>query len=458
MKQVLCIDVGKSRAADFHSETLHEWNIHFVDSLADARRLLRTRVYGVGMVLHDGGADARELAGFLRQHGHLQWVGLFAPHALDSPGCHDLIVEHLCDYHTLPVDPVRLGYTLGHAHGWAMLRRHPRGRLDDTGLDATALVGDGAAMMRLRSQIDRVAKVAAPVLIWGESGSGKELAAQAIHAQSERAGGPFVPINCGAIAPGLIHSELFGYERGAFSGATRAKAGLIESAHGGTLFLDEIGDLPQELQVNLLRFLQEKTISRLGSTRAIAVDVRIVAASHVQLQGAVAAGAFREDLYYRLAVLPLEIPALRERRDDLPLLAEHFFRRYASEKSPRLHGFSHRALEAILDHAWPGNVRELINRVRRALVMADGRLITPDDLGLAAGSAGATTRGAAPLDDARGRSERAALLESLERSGRNVSLAARELGVSRTTMYRLMHKHSLGEHNLSGPAAGKSPG
>jgi transcriptional regulator with PAS, ATPase and Fis domain len=209
------------------------------------------------------------------------------------------------------------------------------------------------------------------VLIWGESGSGKELAAQAIHDRSGRARAPFVPINCGAMSPTLIHSELFGYERGAFTGATHGKAGLIESADGGTLFLDEIGDLPKDQQANLLRFLQEKTVCRLGSTRAIEVDVRVLAASHIELQDAVARGDFREDLYYRLAVLPIRVPPLRERKDDLAALAGHFFRSYANEKSPRLKGFSDRAIAAILDHPWPGNVRELINRVRRAMVMSD---------------------------------------------------------------------------------------
>jgi transcriptional regulator with PAS, ATPase and Fis domain len=249
-----------------------------------------------------------------------------------------------------------------------------------------------------------------------------------------------VPINCGAIAPSLIHSELFGYERGAFTGATRGKAGLIESANGGTLFLDEIGDLPKDLQANLLRFLQEKTICRLGSTRHIAVDVRVIAASHVQLQEAVAHGAFREDLYYRLAVLPVTVPPLRERRPDLVTLAEHFFQVYADEKAPRLKGFSNQAIAAILDHDWPGNVRELINRVRRALVMSDGRLIMPEDLGLVRG-----IRMPAPaaLDDTRMRSEQRALRDVLDRSGQNVSRAARDLGVSRTTMYRLLSKHNM---------------
>jgi DNA-binding NtrC family response regulator len=314
-----------------------------------------------------------------------------------------------------------------------MLRR-PAAPQDDAGL----LVGRAEAMVRLRAHVARVARVDAPVLIWGESGSGKELTAQSIHAQSARARGPFVPINCGAIAPNLIQSELFGHERGAFTGAARAKAGLIEAAHGGTLFLDEIGDLPKDLQANLLRFLQEKTISRLGSTRAIRVDVRVIAASHVQLQQAVAGGAFREDLYYRLAVLPVTVPALRERREDVVTLAQHFFDLYADERSPRLTGFSNRAVAALLEHAWPGNVRELINRVRRALVMADGRLVTPQDLGLES-----TLVMPAALDDVRARTERLALRECLQRSGRNVSRAARDLGVSRTTMYRLLSKHGI---------------
>jgi len=302
------------------------------------------------------------------------------------------------------------------------------------------LVGCSDAMLRLRGQVARVARVDAPVLISGDSGSGKELTAQAIHALSGRAARPFVPVNCGAIAPTLIQSELFGHERGAFTGATRGKAGLIESAHGGTLFLDEIGDLPKDLQANLLRFLQEKTICRLGSTRSMPVDVRVVAATHVQLPQAVAAGHFREDLYYRLAVLPVAVPPLRERRDDIVPLAEHVFRLYADERMPRLTGFSSRAVAAMLDHAWPGNVRELFNRVRRALVMADERLVTPLDLGL---EAAAPMPGQAALDDVRARTERLALRECLVRTGQNVSRAARDLGVSRTTMYRLLSKHGM---------------
>jgi DNA-binding NtrC family response regulator len=440
-KRLLCIAPDNTDTAALLRDTMHDWEIRSVSSLGDAGRELRNNRYLVGLLMHDRAPQRpAELDAFLRRHGHVQWVGVFSPRDLDSAPCRDLVVEHLCDYHTAPVDPVRLAHTLGHAHGWAMLRRMPAPGFEQPANSGSPLIGHCDAIVRLRTQVERVAKVGAPVLIWGESGSGKELTAQAIHAQSGRANGPFVPINCGAISPSLIHSELFGYERGAFTGATRGKAGLIESADGGTLFLDEIADLPRDLQANLLRFLQEKTICRLGSTRNIRVDVRVVAASHVQLQQAVAGGAFREDLYYRLAVLPVTVPPLRERRDDLVTLAEHFFRLYASEKSPRLKGFSNRAIAAILEHDWPGNVRELINRVRRALVMSDGRLIMPEDLGLGRSSA---IPAPAALDDARARSERTALRECLDRSGQNVSRAARDLGVSRTTMYRLLSKHGM---------------
>jgi DNA-binding NtrC family response regulator len=437
-KRLLCIAPDDPAIPMFTCGDMPDWDILRVSGLGDAGRALRDDRFPVGLLLRVRSLQrSSDLDGFLRRHRATEWVGIVAPQDLDNAACRDLIGEHLHDYHTEPVDRTRLAHTLGHAHGYALLRR-PATEGDDAA--AAMLLGRSDAMLRLRAQVARVAGVDAPVLVSGESGSGKELAAQAIHALSKRAACPFVPVNCGAIAPTLIQSELFGYERGAFTGATRGKAGLIESAHGGTLFLDEIGDLPKDLQANLLRFLQEKTICRLGSTRSITVDVRVVAASHVQLQRAVAEGQFREDLYYRLAVLPVTVPPLRERRDDVVALAEHVFRLYADERAPRLTGFSSRAVAAMLDHAWPGNVRELVNRVRRALVMADGRLVTPQDLGLEAALPIPTQ---AALDDVRARTERLALRECLLRSGQNVSRAARDLGVSRTTMYRLLSKHGM---------------
>jgi len=435
-KRLLCISPDDLGAVEVLRAEMPDWQIHTVRSLDEARSALRQDAYLVGLLMQVIGARPHlEVERFLRQHSHVQWVGVFRAEIIKAPAWRDLAADYLCDHHTLPLDFRRLVHTLGHVLGHALLRR-PRARA----LGApSALIGSCDAMLRLRSQVERVAKVDAPVLIWGESGSGKELTAQAIHRQSLRATGPMVPINCGAIAPNLIHSELFGYQRGAFTGAARDKVGLIESANGGTLFLDEIGDLPKDLQANLLRFVQDKTIIRLGATRAIEVDVRVMSASHVNLQQAVARGDFREDLYYRLSVLPVTVPSLRERREDLVELAEHFFHLYAADKSPRLKGFSSRAIEAIAAHEWPGNVRELINRVRRAMVMADGKWIEPDDLDLAMPSAPIE----AMLDDARCSSERLAIRACLDRTGQNVSRAARDLGVSRTTMYRLLAKHGM---------------
>ncbi|OBV38389.1 sigma-54 dependent transcriptional regulator [Janthinobacterium psychrotolerans] len=443
-KQLLCIDLGgngflREAGARGLDAAWHGWQVHPVKTLAAAARALRSQAFTVGLLMSSlDGLD--DIDCFLQQHWATHWIAVFPPRILQSAACRRLVRDHCYDYHTLPLDMVRLRHTLGHAHGWAALRE-----LAEPGPDAAqadmGLKGQGAAVERLRRQIRKVAGASAPVLIWGESGSGKELAAQAIHAHSPRAAGPFVPINCGAIPAGLAQSELFGHERGAFTGAARDKRGLIESAAGGTVFLDEIGDLPLALQTNLLRFLQEKTIHRVGAAHSITVDARVIAASHVNLLHAVQQGNFREDLYYRLNVLALDVPPLRERKEDLLLLANHFFSTYLTERSPLVKGFSSAAAQAMLDHGWPGNVRELINRVRRAMVMAEGRLIVPQDLGLAAGGQG--EGGQPALGGMRLRADRDAVQASLLRSGRNISQAARELGVSRMTLYRLIKKLNI---------------
>ncbi len=440
VKRLLCIATEGSASVRTACGELPNWDICTVGSVGEAAKVLAQQTYPVGLLLAaPGKLDLEELERLLRKHARSCWVGVFEPTELLDPAVRSLIVHYLCDFHTVPADPARLMHTLGHAHGLAML--HPGIRPEPEAEPQHNIDGESVPIKRLRAHIRKIAAVDAPVLISGESGSGKELAASAIHACSRRAEGPFIAINCGAIPPSLIHSELFGYERGAFTGASREKRGLIEAASGGSIFLDEIGDLPLELQVSLLRFLQERVIYRVGGTSSVQVDARVIAASHVDLPQAVADGRFREDLYYRLNVFPIRVPPLRERKDDLPMLAERIFANFIEEKSPQLKGFSHQALQAMAQHDWPGNVRELINRIRRAMVLSEERLITPEDLELGHLRERAIQPDA--LQDSRINAERIAIWNSLNRSGKNISQAARELGVSRMTLYRLMAKHAI---------------
>jgi DNA-binding NtrC family response regulator len=296
-------------------------------------------------------------------------------------------------------------------------------------------------MQRLRRELDRIASSDAPVFISGESGAGKELVARTIHAKSARCEQPFVAVNCVSLSPTLIYAELFGYEKGAFTGAHRRKAGHLESAHRGTILLDEIGDLDSELQALLLRFLEEKTIRRVGGSEELPLDVRVIAATHVDIEAAVRAGRFREDLYYRLNVLRVHMPPLRERPHDIAQLARTFLARFGSERRGRpLRGFASSAVDAMHAYDWPGNVRELVNRIRRAIVMCEGPLISAADLQLAAGSPGHPVR---DLVTARSQVEREALLAALRQSNWSASKAAALLGVSRATFYRLIVRHEI---------------
>ncbi len=320
----------------------------------------------------------------------------------------------------------------------------------DTGFMAE-LVGSSLPIRHLTDMIDRFARTDEPVLITGESGTGKELAARAIHQHSPRASGPFAAVNCAAIPPNLIASELFGYEKGAFTGATARTKGQVESANGGTLFLDEIGDMPIELQGYLLRFLQEGQIVRVGGRESIDVNVRIVAATNVRLRPAITEGRFREDLYYRLNVLALEVPPLRERREDIEPLAAHFLRVAAIHFGREVIGFTPEAMRAMHEYHWPGNVRELMSAVRRAVVIGGATLIERRDLiGLEQLVPEPVPAAALPIPTkpvARPSpgtpEERATLLNVLANTGENVALTARELGVSRVTLYRMMRRNGI---------------
>lgn len=437
MKKLLCISLSGAGAGAGLREVLNDWNIDHVVGLAEAEEALRAEHFVLGVLMADAQfQDLHELNLFLRSHWWLKWVAVSRPEQLSNPAYRTLVHDLCFDYHTWPLDELRLRHTLGHAYGVAILNA---GYTAPRAAATQPIIGISQPIDLLRQQIRRIALAEAPVLIWGESGTGKELVARAIHDSSQRACGPFVPINCGSMPTTLVQSELFGHVRGAFTGAARDKAGLLELAAGGTLFLDEIGDLPMEQQANLLRFLQEKTVCRLGGTTQRSVDVRVIAASHVRLENAVKHGTFREDLYYRLAVLTLDVPSLRERETDVAELAEHYFGFFASERATQVRGFSPEAIDALLAYQWPGNVRELVNRVRRALVMANNAFIEPDDLGLQRGPARPLD---AVLKDVRVQAEREAI-ETRVGAGKSVTRVARELGVSRMTLYRLMAKHGI---------------
>ena len=422
---------------------LEGWDVLATTDIDRATESATERAVSVGLVRYRGGpAEERLLEQLILRTPQTEWICLVNPEALREVAKRRFISEHFYDFHTLPVEAERLQIILGHASGKAELRKliaeDQRGQSLQEG--QYGMVGTSPAMLKLYAQLDKVRRTDAPVLITGESGTGKELVAHAVHSHCERSEGPFVVVNCASLPPHLIQAELFGYEKGAFTGAYQSKAGLLEGAHGGSIFLDEIGDLPMDLQANLLRFLQEKTIQRLGSNRLVRVDVRVLAATHVDLDQAVKQGHFREDLYYRINVLALHLPPLRERGSDIGLLAKIYFQRLLKHTRTSAAGFSQQALDHMAMHAWGGNVRELINRVRRAMVLTDNRLITPEDLELDQPLGQEFKKPLGSLNGARTLAEQELIRLALRRNQNNLSRTAKELGISRTTLYRLLGK------------------
>ncbi len=354
------------------------------------------------------------------------------PHAMRALG------EGAYDFLPKPVEVDELRMILRRAFYVSRLERDYR-ELNRTlgGQSFGGMLGTCAKMQEVFNTITKVAGTEASVLIVGENGTGKELAALAIHGRSARSGGPFVAINCGAIPENLLESELFGHEKGSFTGAHIQRKGRIELARGGTLFLDEIGDLSLALQVKFLRFLQERRIERVGGRESLDVDVRVLSATNQDLKQAMQEGRFREDLFYRLGVVVISIPPLRERDGDIMLMAQDFLRRCAAEAKKKITGFTPQSVKAIEDHAWPGNVRELENRIRRAVIMAEGTRVTPADLDLSSSFSKYEGMG---IKEARESLEREFIKRSLQRNRNNITKAASELGISRPTMYEMMEK------------------
>ncbi len=354
------------------------------------------------------------------------------------------IAKGAYDFYQKPVDIEALGLIVRRALHVQRIENENRSLAAKAGEDNRVLgrmITAAPEMLKVARTIERVANANVSVMLLGASGTGKELLARGLHESSNRRDGPFVAINCAAIPENLLESELFGHEKGAFTGAIKTTEGKIEQASGGTLFLDEVGDIPFALQVKLLRFLQERVIERIGSRKSIHVDTRIVCATHQDLEAMIADGRFREDLFYRLAEIVVKIPSLAERPGDATLLAKAFLGRFAREMNPQVKGFSADALAAIDSWSWPGNVRELENRVKRAVIMADSKLVGAADLDLAEPDEGDTQ--VLNLKCARESADRRVIRHALARSEGNISNTAKLLGISRPTLYDLLKQYGM---------------
>ena len=367
----------------------------------------------------------------------------------------DALKKGAYDYLTKPLDFDKLKLIIGRAMEHSQLKAENRMLKQTLGrqFDRRSIIAQSPAMIRLLETVAQVAPSEATVLITGESGTGKELIAGALHYNSHRKDGPFVKINCAALTETLLESELFGHEKGAFTGAERRKEGCFVQAGGGSLFLDEVSEMTVTMQVKLLRVLQEREVIRVGGETPLAVDVRVIGATNKNLAELVRQGDFREDLYYRLNVVGLSLPPLRDRREDIPLLAQHFSDMFAERNSKTVKGFTPRAMDAIIKHEWPGNVRELMNAIERGVVLTRSDYLDLADLRIAPEPAGSETArgepadaGPAPLEEV----ERVAILRALEMAGGNKSEAARQLGITRKTLHKKLKKYEATRQAIAG--------
>lgn len=425
----------------------HHWLVYETTDLVQAKDLSNRQQFNVGISILDHCNDMfflEQLEELICNDDKTFWI-IILPQEYEcsfekAPLEYKLINEYCFDFHRLPIQLDRLLIVLGHAYGMAEIAKKPI-ELSNEYYSRYGLICESDCMIALLKKIDKVAKENLSVLIVGETGTGKELIAKAIHNNSMRADQPFIAVNCGTLPESLVQAELFGHEKGAFTGAHKSKVGRIEAAQGGTLFLDEIGDLPLMQQVNLLRFLEEKSILRVGGEKHIPIDVRIIAATNVDLTQAIKKGEFREDLFFRLRELELESPPLRDRIEDIEILARYFFRKFSYGKKTKVKGFSQGALNVISHYSWPGNVRELANTIQRAMVMSENRLLSPADLGLEQRIIHRKIIGT--LEQSRAEADRVSILRSLHYSDFNVTKAAKLLDISRTTLHRLIEKYKI---------------
>jgi len=431
-------------------ESLSRWfiedgyEVETADSARGALALLGRRRFDVVITdIKMPGMDGLELLRRIREVDPGVSIILITAYASVSTAV-EALKAGAYDYLVKPFDPEELSRVVEKAC------EHVRLKEENTALKqrlATAgrelVVGESQAMKRVMALVDSVAPTDTTVMIRGESGTGKELIARLIHAKSPRAFGPMVAVNCGALPEGILESELFGHEKGSFTGATGRRKGKLELADGGTLFLDEIGEVPAKVQVELLRALEEKQIVRVGGTQPVPVDFRVVCATNRDLEEALRDGSFREDLYYRIAVFRIDLPPLRERTEDIMPIAEHYLQRFSQAMGRRVTGFSEEARRVMLAYGWPGNIRELVNAVERALVVCPEGEIGPEHLPILGRGAGADGEAGGEEDLSLQAMERRHILKVLRRCEFNVTHAARILGIDRVTLYNKMRKYGI---------------
>lgn len=442
MRVLLCDDEENIRTLMRRFLNLDGIDCDTAENGLSAQRMLRESVYDALLVdLRMPGMDGLSLIKWLRAEGFRMPCIMISAHG-DISDAVSALKEGADDYVVKPFDPEELTIKLKSLVEASNLKNLVEGskRLD-------RLIGESAEMLRIKGIIARAATSSATVLITGESGTGKEVVAREIHGQSNVKDGPFIPINIGGVPENLLESELFGYEKGAFTGASARKIGMFELASGGTLFLDEIGDMPLSLQVKILRVLQEKKMTRLGGTETIPINARIVAATNKNLEEMVKDGSFREDLFYRLNVVRIEIPPLRERREDIPLLAAYIIKKLSRDMSSRITGFTPEAVEMLKNHNFYGNVRELENIIERAMIFSDSETIDVKDLDLRS----SVSRDMEKKEDVRTLSdakslrdlERDAIVAALHRWEGNRTKASEELGISRRTLISKIKEYGI---------------